>query len=422
MSSLRIRLASLTVAAVSATGSVAHAADTGPDIARLLNLAYQDTRRDCGDPTRPAYLCSGVLLRATTPSTAYAFYSVSPKAQARGGVAASYLRKDAKYQHLAFGMTSGFVFNLPADNPADHADPPIRCAYPIDGVTDSRGDGGCGDYQRDDSVAKVVEGSCEQIGIVTAEQWVNRYFTATGSYKPSAGMYCAFDVRAGRAGAAEAFYQNLRADGILAARGVKFNGSLYQENELMIVPWAIDVPRSPSVLASFYVNNAGLAGARLDQIQWYQATRQVLPALRLTLPATAQQDARFDYEAGQQAILPLTEANQCERYVERASWIRRYDAGFKKEIWSLEVLPTDCGRRIQAGQTNNFVDELVADHYLETQWVNNPDNPGNVQSMRRQLVCVMTTARDKAAWFLEPSRPYTSHEKSIAAGCNNVAG
>ena len=40
--------------------------------------------------------------------------------------------------------------------------------------------------------------------------------------------------------------------------------------------------------------------------------------------------------------------------------------------------------------------------------------------MRRQLVCHFNIARNKPEWNLEPSRPYTSNEDSIAKGCNNT--
>ena len=396
-------------------------ADIGADTAQLLTAMYNDTRQDCGSATQPAYLCSGVMLRATTPSTAYQFYSVSPSAQQIGGVSVSYLRRDAKYQHLAFGMTSGFIFDNAMDNPAEHSDHLVKCIFPLDGVTDSRGDGGCGDYQRNDNVAKVVEGYCDRIGVTTAEQWVDRYFDARGSYRAANGMYCAFDVRPGRAGSAQAFRQSLRAEALLAARGLKFNGGKFQENELILAPWNVAAPNSPSILASFYVNASGLAGARLSQVQWYQATRQVLPAIALTLPNSLQEEARFNYEADRQAILPVSEAPRCDRYVQEAKWTGRYDAGFRKNLVSLEVVPTECGRATQSTQTNHFFNELVANHYLAAEWTNNTDNPAdNLRSMRRQLVCAMNIERNKASWSLEPSRPYTTHEKSLAAGCNNV--
>ncbi len=50
-----------------------------------------------------------------------------------------------------------------------------------------------------------------------------------------------------------------------------------------------------------------------------------------------------------------------------------------------------------------------------------PDNrDSNIGSMRRQLACHFNVARNKPEWNLEPSRPYTSNEDSIAKGCNNT--
>lgn len=400
-------------------------ADIGTDTAKLLQLMYQDTRKDCGDVSKPAHLCSGVLLRATSPSTAYRFYSLSPASITRGGVSASYLRKDAKFQNLAFGMTSGFVFDNVLVNPQDHVDHRILCSFPVDGATDRRTTlAGCGDYVLNGNSGDVVETYCDQMGITTAEQWVKRYFDPQGVSKtaPGVGKICAFNSSASNPRAAEAFYQDIVSQGLLATTKQKFNNSNFQENEVVLAPWKIDVPRSPSILASFYVGQAGVAGARISQIQWYQDTKQVLPAISITLPVTAQQDAIFLYEGGKQAILPITEPDSCSQYVQSARWVNRYDPGFKKNINSLEVTPTECGRRTQSNQTNNFFNELVSRYYLNPEWVNNPDNPiDNTTGMRRQLVCVMTIARSKASWFLEPSRPYTTHQKAVAAGCNNTS-
>jgi len=418
MRPFNITLAPLIAMAAMSSASTSHAADLGSDTANRLTALYQDVRRDCGGANKPAFMCSGVMLRATTPSTAYPFYSISPNAQRNGGISISYLRRDAKYQHLAFAMTSGFILT----NPSSEQEYKVLCAYPIDGATDQRKNAGCGDFTPFNTGDNgIAEDFCDRMGIRTAEQWMDRYFTATGSYRVSSGGLCAFNTSTANPDSANAFYQNIRLDGMLTARGVKFNGSVYQENELVLAPWKVDAPRSPSILASFYVNDAGVAGARLSQIQWYQATRQVLPAINLRMPATAAQDAQFVYESARQAIYPVTEADACLRYIQSAQWVNRYDAGFRKNIMSLEIVPTDCGRKTQSSHTNNFLNEMVAGYYLSPEWINNADNPlNNINSMRRQLVCVMSIARSKASWFLEPSRPDTTHDKSVAAGCNNV--
>ena len=104
--------------------------------------------RIAADRQKPAFLCSGVLFRATWPSTDYMFYSISPKSQKSGGVSASYLRKDAKYRKLAYGLKSGFIFDTIFGNPKDHQDYSVLCSFPIDAATDDRAQQGCTDSRR----------------------------------------------------------------------------------------------------------------------------------------------------------------------------------------------------------------------------------------------------------------------------------
>lgn len=400
--------------AVAITGLVQMApvhAGVGEQTAQLLNLMYNDTRQDCGSPSRPAFLCSGVIVRALWPSTAHPFYTVSPKSQANGSVSASYLRKDAKFEKLYSGLSSGYIFDAVLDNPADHSDYKVLCAFPKDGGSEFRDQNGCGDSSRSAAVEKL----CDQMGVATAEQWL-AYFRKNGN---SYYGQCAFDVREKRTGTAKAFYQAVRATSMI--RDQQFNGDLLQENELVLSPWAIDPPRSPSLLSSFYTDESGVEGARLYQIQWYQAAKRFLPAVQLSLPRTAQQEAAFSYDPARQAIQPMTEASACERFVQSASWVKRRDAALNKDIMSLQVVPTTCGRAAQASQSNNFFNELVAAHYLNPEWVNNPDNRAtNIPSMRRQLICHLASARSAAFYSLEPSRPNTTHERSLAARCDNT--
>ncbi|MBH9313311.1 DUF2599 domain-containing protein [Pseudomonas aeruginosa] len=384
-------------------------ADRGNDVVARLNQLYNDTRQDCGGPSKPAFLCSGVLFRATWPSTDYMFYSISPKSQKSGGVSASYLRKDAKYRKLAYGLKSGFIFDTIFGNPKDHQDYAVLCSFPIDAATDDRAQQGCTDSRR---TPNSVEKSCQDINVSTAEQWAANYRQNRGDHS----RQCSFDVRDERNTAAgPAFYQSIRAMAQIA------DESFTTQNDLRLAKWEENPPKSPSILAAFYTEDAGLEGARLNQIQWYQSVQAFLPIINMRLPQTRQQDAQFAYDGRKQAIYPTSEKNACERYVESATWVERDDPGFRKKIMTLEVVPTDCGRKIQDNQTNNFFNELVVDHYLDSEWKDNPDNrDSNIGSMRRQLVCHFNVARNKPEWNLEPSRPYTSNEDSIAKGCNNT--
>lgn len=385
----------------------ARAADIGTETAELLNLMYADTRQDCGSPSQPAFMCSGVLLRGTTPSTAYQFYSVSPKNQARGGVSTSYLRKDVKFRQLAYGYKSGFIFDAAQDNPADSVDHKVLCAFPIDAASDDRNQNGCGDSSR--TAGK--EATCEDLGITTAEQWLKRYRGAKG---PAHSIQCGFDMQAGNAAAA--FYQNIRAAKLLGAEA--FN----ENNELILAPWQADEPRSPSILASFYTEDGGVEGARLSQIQWYRATgqAQVLPAIAMNLPRTAQEDASFVYEPMKQAIVPVTESNQCTSYVKSSKWVTYKDARYPGGIMSLEVVPSDCGRKISDAQIPNFVNTLVAAFYLDPQWRGNAaTRQDSIEVVRRQLTCHLKLGRKLALWSIEPARPLATQQRTNGLGCNN---
>ncbi|HEY0332378.1 MAG TPA: DUF2599 domain-containing protein [Stenotrophomonas sp.] len=409
MTHLRTTLAGLIAVAGAAHFGPAQAAN-GAETAKLLNLMYQDTRQDCGSTSRPAFLCSGVLLRGTTPSTAYQFYSVSPVNQARGGVSASYLRKDAKFKQLAFGYKSGFIFDSVLDNPGDHVDYKVLCAYPLDAASSDRQKNGCGDSSR----TAAREDFCDQLGIRTAEKWLELY-RKSGSLAHSA--QCAFDVRQGKAvGTAKMFYENIRAMALLG------DTSFNENNELVLAPWTIDVPRSPSILASFFTDEAGVEGARLSQIQWYIASKstQVLPAIHMKLPQTQQQDAKFTYAEAKQAIRPVAQANQCTSYTQSAKWVKFTSARYPKGIQSLVVAPSDCGRKIPNSQIPNFVNKLVAAYYLTPEWANNPSTrQDSIDVVRRQLTCHLTLGRNLSAWSIEPARPLATQQLTNAGACNN---
>lgn len=404
---LALALAAMAISGTAAA-AVAPAPDTGPETARLLGMLYRDTRPDCGAPSRPAFLCSGIVLRATWPSTDYMFYSISPTSQASGGVSASYLRRDAKFRKLAYGLNSGFIFDTIFENPRDHYDHAVLCAFPLDGITNERNKQGCGDSSR---TPDAVEKPCHMQGVDTARHWASDY-RRKGSDR---SRQCGFDVRDGRnSGTAQAFYQSIRAMAQIP------EASFRTQNELRIAPWPQDPPRSPSLLALFYTEDAGRDAARLSQVQWYRATTQRLPIIHLKLPRTRGDDAQFDYRADQQAIQPAEGTPACERYVASAHWTEGPSAGFDDEVASLQIVPTDCGRAVGDAQTAHFFNELAGDYLLDTEWKDNPQNRDNhVASMRRQLACHLETQRTRETWTLEPARPVVSQGEAIARGCDN---
>lgn len=105
----------------------------------------------------------------------------------------------------------------------------------------------------------------------------------------------------------------------------------------------------------------------------------------------------------------------CTSYIASASWLLRYDPGTNKEQWTLSVIPTACGRLIGPDKTDAAYQELVQKYANDPQWKNN-DGGG----MRRQFVCHLAIAKNKAEWNLEPFRPNVSHETAVAEKCNPI--
>ncbi len=382
-------------------------AELGDDVVAKLNRLYNDTRPSCGHD--PAYACSGIVMRALNPHLEFGPWSISPNARNSGGLSASYLRKDVKFRTLAWDLQSGIILDSIADNPPAHADYTVLCSFPIDAGSDNRKQNGCADSV---STSDHIEKLCHEQKVTTAEQWMADY----KKQGRSNSKQCGFDVSPARkALAAPAFYESLRAEHLLARE------TYGTSNELRLQLWDEKPPLSPSILAAFRISDSGLYGARLYQLQYWYHTHQLLPVVSIQMPQTLNDDAKFSYRPSDQVIYPTTEKNGCPAYIQSATWIERYDLGFRKNLWALSVVPTPCGRATGPGQTNNFFNELVTFYWNHEQWKGNKDNPdNNIASMRRQLVCHFQIARTKPEWNLEPSRPYVSNEESVKQGCNNV--
>lgn len=395
--------------ALLATTAIADAqADNGSDIVGQLNQLYYSTRKDCGAPEHPAYLCSGLLIEATQPAPGQAFYAVDPAQQARGSASLSYLRKDAKFSRLAGQAKSGFVFRPPMQAPASPAAAlDVRCAFPVAGQSETRDQGGCGDSS---ATPLSTEDYCDRMGIATGSQWLSYYRRIGGT----PGGQCGFDVRAKAPNAAKRFMQHLAAIRGLGAE------ALASPNEMVASPWAAKPSTSPQIVALFHVDKAAVRESRLNQIQWYLASGGWrLPIVGMRLPQAVTQEAKFSYDDADQAIYPAAR-NSCEQYFERAEWIVRHDVGFGRDIPALSITPTACGRSIQMDQVNNFMNELVVRYYADPQWIGHADNaPGHIEAMRRQLICHLEIARGKDRYNLEPSRPLLEQSAINAAGCNN---
>lgn len=260
-------------------------AASGPVTAQYLTERYNNKINMCqSNPSAPAFLCSGVLLRATQHSTQFHFWNPNPSST---GVSFSYLRADAKFSKLVFGYNNGFIFYPVFYAPVDKMDPEILCFFPVDGATGSRDQQGCG------QVAGVPSGrECQSQGN-SAAQYIAHY----NSYPSKYGYLCGFNVRDSlNQGATTAFNEAIKAQGM----GGTF--AFNTQNEFRLAKWGQNLGKTLPVEAVFYINEAGKAGAQYDQRDFKTQTGIWIPVIRITLPQTTTADAIFQFIPADQAI------------------------------------------------------------------------------------------------------------------------
>lgn len=266
----------------------------GPATAEALTKRYSDTAQDCGGASRPAFLCNGVILRTTTYSPRYDSWDPSPTAERLGAVSFSYLRQDSKFARMPWGGENGMLLYPIFASPPDKIDIDVLCSYPIDGWTDNRVGNRCGQYGSNPTSV-----SCELQNITSAAQWTTLYTQQGGDNT----KICAFNVRDSQNQlAGPAFYQSLLAK----SSGNPTDKRFTEHNELVHGLWQQDIPAQLPIQAFFYTTAAGLKDAWQDRLNFRYKANIDLPLIKITLPSSTAEQARFEYIAADNIDPPLS--------------------------------------------------------------------------------------------------------------------
>lgn len=273
----------------------------GADVAQTLTALYSNTVENCGTDSKPAFLCSGVTLRATETSASFYPWNPSPGSVTRGGVAFSWLRKDSNFSRLVYGYGNGFIFYPVLSKPSDKLKIEILCFFPLDSDSLSRGSpGGCGAHNSYPSSS----GLCHELTpkVDTAAGWFSHYTSIADVNYERHHHQCGFDIRDKmNYHAGPNFTTGVKARALLTGRDQTFL------NEMLLATWAQNIPKQLPIMAFFYINDSSkakwLADARNDQQRFYQQTGgQIAPIIQITLPSTASGTATFIYYDDEQWI------------------------------------------------------------------------------------------------------------------------
>jgi hypothetical protein len=262
----------------------------GQEAVSQINSWYGRRDVNCGGATSPAFLCSGVMLRATETNPAFLPWDPSPGSVARGGVPFSWLRTDTNFSNLVFAYRNGFIFYPQQATPPGKNDSiQVLCAFPMDADTGNRpGLQGCGP----NTASPSTSGPCEEQAITTAAQWLVHFGKQTNKYSGQ----CGWSVRQGEASTADRFYQSILARHDMPATWWKI------QNELILATWPQGQGASLPIRAFFYVpGNAGaLENARNDQSRLSKGFGVSVPIVRMNLPTSLAGQAVFAYSDADQ--------------------------------------------------------------------------------------------------------------------------
>ncbi|MFK7700975.1 hypothetical protein [Pseudomonas caspiana] len=236
-----------------------------------LNERYQSTVESCAEGT-PAYYCSGVILRTTTYSAAYPFWTHSPPATALGSVTFSYIRKDIGSNGI--DLASGFIFSDQNTSLAHGKAPTVRCIYPFIAGTQIAGRPGfgCG-FAPAGALQDTDVSTCATLATpaVTAALWLEN-FRRFGS---DVFRQCSLSSVV-----ASQFKASLEAhNGVDAAHTAT-------RNELLIGTWREETPEQLPIEAFFYnASTGGILNAQSLRHAYYLKTSQRVPIVRVSFSA-----------------------------------------------------------------------------------------------------------------------------------------
>lgn len=268
----------------------------GDETAIRLNARFDTTVASCdGTSIKPAYYCSGVLIRATDAVPTedepdrHAWEPTTGAGTAQA-LSFSYLRKDVG-SRILYGEQArphGLIIREADANGSPGMFPiTVFCSFPHDAVTGARGLRGCAA----NSAYPVESRPCKEQGIDTVEAW-RKHFAEVTTFPGQFRHQCGFD--ADQAGFALSIASRV-PDGMI---------EIMQHMELMVETWPAEKPQEVPLEAIFYTagkfETDGLAGARLIQRDYNLVTGKVVPIVRFT---TEQGMPPFSYRVDDQAVV-----------------------------------------------------------------------------------------------------------------------
>ena len=273
--------------------SATHAnSSTGEQAIKQIKSWYNNTVNNCGDATKPAFLCSGIILRAVETNQNPLPVDPMPTDITNDGISFSWLRADNNFSRFIYTSQNGYIFYPPKYIPSSKFNNfSFLCAFPMYADSFSRDSNGCGAS----STYPQQSRPCNQVGITNADQWITQFDTInTNKYQ----IQCGWDIRQGQPDIAQRFNENIQS------RNLMDSESWAIQNEIRVKKGDIDTDENLPIHSFFYIkdNAEALENARHDQRRYYKLYKKVIPIIEVSMPKIRTNNTDFNYVNDSQAI------------------------------------------------------------------------------------------------------------------------
>ncbi|RMQ49509.1 hypothetical protein ALQ04_03460 [Pseudomonas cichorii] len=242
---------------------------SGPQTVQLLNNRYQSTATTCGSD-KPAWQCNGVLVQPATREAGQKFWQHDTDAVALGAEELVYLRRDLGIRQLE--QPNGVIFSDLFTAVGNGKTLEVLCAYPFaSGLNSARGNYGCALPASPASPSATSDASsCKALGITGVSAWLTHFEQQGNQPEQQCSLSSLEPLQ---------FKASLEAHELL---GSEWSA---RANQLQLRNWDPTLPQEVPVQALFYDThqNGSLSEAQKDQRDYFNATGEWLPTVRMDL-------------------------------------------------------------------------------------------------------------------------------------------
>lgn len=275
------------------SASIAEIISAGHDPAIQLNEWYNNKTPDCGDKNKPAYQCSGIMIRNTSNENGFNAWDPSPQSEISGGISFSWIRTDFSFYRPYVNTHHGYILYPQSEVNETLLEPRVLCGFPYDADTWKRNPV-CGKHRTDKTG---VSAPCETLNVNDEMSWLSNFLD--GGNKRL--LQCGFNFEEGQSNRANRLKALIRVHFFLEQSNSELRG---RNNEFIIQAWPKGIGEKLPIHSFYYdaAREETLKYAQRDQLKYYNLYGKIIPIVAMKSPKDMFDHNFFTYSKSDQKI------------------------------------------------------------------------------------------------------------------------